>query len=78
MLIRQNFEMLKNCVLFEAGGNYAVEEVAWYRAQMDDIDKVFEDSKVKRKEGMATVISDMQKLLKDPAAEFKGAYTSSI
>jgi hypothetical protein len=70
--------MLKNCVLFEAGGNYAVEEVAWYRGQMDDIDKVFEDSKVKRKEGMATVIADMQKLQKDPAAEFKGAYTSSI
>jgi hypothetical protein len=45
---------------------------------MDDIDKVFEDSKVKRKEGMATVIADMQKLQKDPAAEFKGAYTSSI
>jgi hypothetical protein len=31
LLIKQNSDMLQNCVFFEAGGNYAVEEVAWYR-----------------------------------------------
>ena len=30
-MIRQNSEMLKNCILFENGGIYAIEEVAWYR-----------------------------------------------
>ena len=52
-LIKQNNEMLKNCQLFENLGNYAVEEVAWYRGQMDDIDKLIEESKQKRKENIA-------------------------
>jgi hypothetical protein len=45
--------MLKNCQLFENFGNYAVEEVAWYRGQMDDIDRLIEESKQKRKENIA-------------------------
>lgn len=32
--------MLKNCYLFESNGNYSTEEVAWYRGQMDEIDKL--------------------------------------
>lgn len=70
--------MLRNCVLFESGGNYAVEEVAWYRDQMDEIDKLFTESKLKRKETMVTVETDIERLKKDPSAEFKGAYSNSI
>ena len=78
LLIKQNSDMLQNCVFFEAGGNYAVEEVAWYRGQMDDIDKLLTESKLKRKEAMATVETDIERLKKDPSAEFKGAYSSQI
>ena len=77
-LIKQNSDMLKNCILFEAGGNYAVEEVAWYRYQMDEIDKLLSESKLKRKESMKTVEADIERLKKDPSAEFKGAYSNSI
>ena len=33
--------MLKNCVLFENGGAYSEDEVAWYREQMEDINTMF-------------------------------------
>lgn len=41
MLIKQNSDMLKACVLFEVGGNYSNEEVEWYRGQMEEIDSLF-------------------------------------
>jgi len=70
--------MLIHCVLFDNGGNYSVDEVAWYRGQMDEIDMLLEETKIKRKENMVTVLADIEKLKKDPAAEFKGAYSSSL
>lgn len=38
MYIKQNAEMLKSCPLFENGGNYSAEEIAWYKEQMSEID----------------------------------------
>lgn len=78
MLVKQNSDMLKACVLFEVGGNYSADEVAWYRGQMDEIDNLFAESKEKRKQQMVTVLADIEKLKKDPSAEFKGAYSNSI
>jgi len=78
VMMKQNSDMLKSCALFETGGNYSVDEVAWYKSQMDEIDKLFVDSKTKRKEAMVAVVADMEKLKLNPAAEFKGAYSSSI
>jgi hypothetical protein len=40
---------LANCVLFEKGGNYAEAEIDWYKGQMDEIDKLIDESKEKRK-----------------------------
>ena len=77
-LIKQNADMLTQCVLFDNGGNYSVDEIAWYRGQMDDIDKLIEEAKTKRQENMVTVLADVERLKKDPAAEFKGAYGTSI
>jgi uncharacterized protein with von Willebrand factor type A (vWA) domain len=45
---------------------------------MDDIDKLLTESKLKRKEAMTTVETDMERLKKDPSVEFKGAYSNSI
>ena len=45
---------------------------------MDDIDKLLTESKLKRKEAMTTLETDMERLKKDPSAEFKGAYSNSI
>lgn len=77
-LIKQNADMLIQCVLFDNGGNYSVDEIAWYRGQMDEIDKLLEETKTKRRENMVTVLTDVERLKKDPAAEFKGAYGTSI
>lgn len=41
LYIKQNAEMLKSCPLFENGGNYSSEEIAWYREQMSEIDQMF-------------------------------------
>lgn len=41
---------------------------------MDDIDKLIEESKQKRKENIAQVDKDIERLKKDPTAEFTGAY----
>jgi hypothetical protein len=45
---------------------------------MDDIDKLFTESKLKRKEAIITVETDIERLKKDPSAEFKGAYSNSL
>jgi hypothetical protein len=38
-LVINNGKMLDSCELFGKGnGNYAVAEIAWYRAQMTEID----------------------------------------
>lgn len=50
-LIRLNAEMLRNCRLFGSGdGDYAEAEVAWYKEQMDEIDKLMLDAKAAKKE----------------------------
>jgi len=77
-LVRQNAEMLKACVLFKKGGNYAEAEIDWYRGQMDDIDKMIEECKTERQERANTITEDMATLQKDPTAEFHGAYSGSI
>jgi hypothetical protein len=45
---------------------------------MDEIDKLLAESKLKRKESMITVEADIERLKKDPSAEFKGEYSNSI
>jgi len=45
---------------------------------MDDIDKLINESKLKRKEVMTTMEADMERVKKDPSAEFKSAYSISI
>lgn len=40
--------MLKGCLLFDSGGNYSEEEVDWYRQQMNEIDKLFDEMVSKR------------------------------
>lgn len=71
--------MLKNCRLFGSGdGDYAVAEVAWYKEQMDDIDKLLTDSKENKKEEIEKVLADIETLKTDPTAEFQGEYSSSI
>jgi hypothetical protein len=42
--------MLKNCPLFDNGGNYSQPEIDWYRSQMDEIDTLFSEMMEKRKE----------------------------
>lgn len=39
-LVTQNNEMLNQCQLFEAGGNYSADEVEWYRGQMKEINEM--------------------------------------
>lgn len=41
-LVKQNNDMLAQCVLFEAGGNYSRDEVEWYRGQMKEINEMIE------------------------------------
>ena len=45
---------------------------------MDEIDKLIQESKQKRKDNMGSVNKDIERLRKDPTAEFTGAYSSSI
>ena len=59
-------------------GDYAEAEVAWYKEQMDEIDKLLMDSKEKKKEEIEGVLGDIETLKKDPTAEFHGEYSSSI
>jgi hypothetical protein len=70
MLIDENAKMLKGCELFAKGGNYATEEIAWYKKQMDEIDQLIEECKAKRAETMTEYAERMETLLKDPTAEF--------
>lgn len=77
-LVRTNSEMLKSCTLFEKDGNYSVDEVKWYRDQMDDIDKLILESKDKKKEEIAAILEEIEQLKKDPTAEFKGEYSNRI
>ena len=77
-LIRQNAQMLKDCQLFSNGGNYAEAEVAWYRGQMDDIDKIIDECKDKRLEQKEHINNEIALLQKDPTHEFKLAYADSI
>jgi hypothetical protein len=69
--VHNNSEMLKNCRLFgSADGDYAKAEVAWYKEQMDEIDKLIIEAKTKKKTEIAAVLSDIEVLKKNPTAEF--------
>ena len=78
-LVHNNSEMLKNCRLFGSqDGDYAKAEVAWYKEQMDEIDKLITDAKTKKKTEISAVLSDIEMLKKNPSAEFLGEYSTSI
>ena len=77
-LVRNNSEMLKSCQLFENNGNYARDEVEWYRGQMDDIDKLINESKETKKAEIETISNQMEELKQDPTKEFLGEYNNSI
>ncbi len=76
--VKQNADMLKACALFEDGGNYSAEEVAWYRGQMDDIDALFTDAIAKKTEQREDITQQFTALQKDPTAEFNLSYVESI
>ena len=43
-LVTNNAKMLDGCELFgDKNGNYAVAEIAWYKAQMNEIDQFLEE-----------------------------------
>ena len=65
-------------MLFDNGGNYAVAEVEWYRGQMDDIDKLIEESKETKKGEIEQIVTDMDQLKEDPTKDFMGEYSNSI
>lgn len=77
-LVRNNAAMLESCTLFEKDGNYSVDEVAWYRGQMDEIDKLITESKEKKEDEIKTIVEETEQLKKDPTYEFKSEYDNSI
>jgi len=71
LLIDLNAGMLASCVLFgKEGGNYSTEEITWYKGQMDEIDGLIAECKIKRSETQEEFAERMEALLKDPTAEF--------
>lgn len=58
--------MLNSCQLFEAGGNYANDEIDWYRNQMKEINDMIQKAKEERDSKMKDVNTDMEKLMREP------------
>ena len=77
-LVNQNNEMLNQCVLFEAGGNYSKDEIDWYRAQMKEINEMIAKTKEERDAKMKEVNAEMEKLMKEPYEQFEKDYKGSI
>ena len=70
--------MIKNCQLFENGGNYDEREVEWYRNQMSEINDMVDKSKVDRQDKVKELIAEMEKLMKEPYQQFEKDYKASI
>ena len=70
--------MLKNCQLFEAGGNYSDEEVEWYRGQMKEIDEMIEKTKEERLEKVTELAAEIDRLIVDPEEGFTAEYKRNI
>jgi len=51
--------MLRQCQLFENGGNYDQREIDWYRGQMDEINEMVTKSKEARDEKLKEVVAEM-------------------
>lgn len=76
--VKQNADMLKSCPLFKDGGNYSEDEVEWYRAQMSEIDQLFQTMIENRAKHISDINAQADKLKKDPTAEFNLSYNDSI
>lgn len=76
--VKQNADMLKSCPLFKDGGNYSEDEVEWYRAQMSEIDQLFQTMIENRAQHISDINAQADKLKKDPTAEFNLSYNDSI
>lgn len=74
MLVKANEDMLSQCQLFEAGGNYSQDEVAWYRGQMDEINQMITKAKEERLEKVNELAAEIERLKVDPEAEFTEQY----
>lgn len=47
-LINKNEEFIRESKLFENGGEYATDEIEWYKTMLAEIDQQLEDQKTKR------------------------------
>jgi len=66
ILIEANNKMLKNCKLFENGGNYDQPEVDWYQGQMDKINTMIETCQGQRTEKVTELVKEMDNLQHEP------------
>ena len=78
LLVKANEDMLKNCQLFEYGGNYSEEEVEWYRGQMNEINDMINAEKEKRVEKVTELSAEIERLQVEPDKEFVDAYKQNI
>lgn len=78
LLVTANGDMLNQCQLFEAGGNYSEDEVAWYRGQMDDINEMIINAKEERLEKVTELAAQIERLKVEPVEEFFGSYKQNI
>ena len=62
MLVKANEDMLSQCQLFEAGGNYSEDEVAWYRGQMNEINEMITKAKEERLEKVNELATEIERL----------------
>lgn len=78
MLVKANEDMLSQCQLFEAGGNYSEDEVAWYRGQMNEINEMITKAKEERLEKVNELATEIERLKVEPEAEFTEQYKNNI
>ena len=78
MLVKTNEDMLSQCQLFEAGGNYSEDEVAWYKGQMNEINEMITKAKEERLEKVNELASEIERLKVEPETEFTEQYKSNI
>lgn len=78
LLVKANEDMLNQCQLFEAGGNYSEDEVSWYRGQMEDINQMINTAKEERLEKVNELADQIARLKVEPVEHFFGAYKQNI
>ena len=78
MLVKTNDDMLSQCQLFEAGGNYSEDEVAWYKSQMNEINEMITKAKEERLEKVNELATEIERLKVEPETEFTEQYKSNI